>query len=191
MINYLIRMESVESVVWETKVPLRISVSASDAANCALSLPLHLSLPAISFLPIISSQVQKHFVPEDADSKVWFSFQGSPIRYISYQLWGHISWHVIRGSYFRWHLPVGILLDLYRVQTDLWMITVHFSDFPYSEIEPLDSSAVESSFRMAVKEADQIRTRSERTNQFQTADYKRLWASVREASLAEWKEVGE
>jgi len=92
-------------------------------------------------------------------------------------------------SYLRWHLPLGILLDLYRVETDLWMITCHFSDFPHSEIEPLDQSAVESSFRMAVKEADQIRTRSERTNQFQTADYKRLWASVREASLAEWKQV--
>ena len=43
---------------------------------------------------------------------------------------------------------------------------------------------------MSVKEADQIRTRSERTNTFQNTDYKRLWASVKDQSLDDWKLIG-
>jgi len=87
-------------------------------------------------------------------------------------------------------LPVGILLDLYRVENELWIISVHFSEFPKDEIENLDISLIESSFKMSIKEADQIRTKSERTNNFQSADFKRLWAAVLENSLKEWKTVG-
>lgn len=164
-------MESLESIVWNTKVPLRIILSSADrqAQHCACTAQLHVSTSTISFLPIIIPQVQKHFKPETENTnQLWFSYQGSPIR---------------------WHLPIGILLDLYRVQNDLWVITVHFSAFPKDEIENLDTSAIESSFRMSIKEADQIRTRSERSNTFQSADYKRLWSSVVESSLTEWKTV--
>lgn len=89
-------------------------------------------------------------------------------------------------------MPIGILSDLYRIEEkqQIWRISAHFSDFP-EELEDLDQSLVESSFRMSVKEADQIRTRSERTNTFQTTDYKRLWASVKDQSLDDWRLIGQ
>ena len=43
---------------------------------------------------------------------------------------------------------------------------------------------------MAIKEADQIRTKSQKTNLFQSADYKRLWNSILENDIREWKSVG-
>ena len=43
---------------------------------------------------------------------------------------------------------------------------------------------------MAIKEADQIRTKSQKTNLFQSADYKRLWNSILENDIKEWKSVG-
>jgi len=42
---------------------------------------------------------------------------------------------------------------------------------------------------MAIKEADQIRTKSQKTNLFQSADYKRLWNSILENDIREWKSV--
>jgi len=166
-------MESFESILWKTKIPLQISLAVSDerSNNCGNSSKLHLSVPTVSYLPLISNQVRNHFKPENENSQLWFSFKGSPIR---------------------WHLPIGILSDLYRIEEkqQIWRISAHFSDFP-EELEDLDQSLVESSFRMSVKEADQIRTRSERTNTFQTTDYKRLWASVKDQSLDDWRLIAE
>lgn len=76
-------MESLESIVWNTKVPLRINLSSADrqAQHCACTAQLHVSTSTISFLPIIIPQVQKHFKPETENTnQLWFSYQGSPIR---------------------------------------------------------------------------------------------------------------
>ena len=76
------------------------------------------------------------------------------------------------------------------MKADLWNIKVHFSGFPSADIESLDSSMIESSYCMSLKEADQIRTKSERSNTFQKSDFKRLWSAVQENKLEEWQSVG-
>ena len=48
---------------------------------------------------------------------------------------------------------------------------------------------LESSFCMSLKEADQIRSRSERINLFQKQDFKRLWNAIMNSSLEEWRSV--
>ena len=75
-------MESFESILWKTKIPIQISLSAADerANNCGNTRNLHLSVPTISYLPLLRNQIQNHFKPENENTQLWFSFKGSPIR---------------------------------------------------------------------------------------------------------------
>ena len=68
-------------------------------------------------------------------------------------------------------------------------INVHFSQFP-DELERLNQNDIESAFQMSVKEADQIRSKSQNTANFQTTDWKRLWHGIVEGDLAEWNTIG-
>ena len=63
---------------------LQISLAVSDerSNNCGNSSKLHLSVPTVSYLPLISNQVRNHFKPENENSQLWFSFKGSPIRLV-------------------------------------------------------------------------------------------------------------
>ena len=63
-------------------------------------------------------------------------------------------------------------------------------NFPFDSIEPLSESDLESSFKMSVKEADQIRSKSQKLTLFQEADWKRLWNSIIENKLPDWRAVG-
>ena len=50
---------------------------------------------------------------------------------------------------------------------------------------------VESAFQMSVKEADQIRTKSQLTAQFQQTDWKRMWSGLVQNQRDQWSGVGE
>ena len=58
---------------------------------------------------------------ENAECEVWFDYQGTPLK---------------------WHLPVGVLFDQICVLNPVlppWNITVHYDDFPQSEIIKCDT----------------------------------------------------
>jgi len=155
-------------ITWATNLPLKITV-ARDSRDPSKPLDkkiFYTSSKLLSFLPAMVNQTRQFF-KRDKEAPVWFSYQGSVIR---------------------WHLPVGLLLDLYNVCTDVWPIEVNFSLVP-PEIEDLSMSLLESSFCMSLKEADQIRSRSERINLFQKQDFKRLWNAIMNSSLEEWRSV--
>ncbi|CAG5105846.1 Oidioi.mRNA.OKI2018_I69.chr1.g2506.t1.cds [Oikopleura dioica] len=155
-------------ITWATNLPLKITVAreSKDPSRPSDQKIYYTSTKLLSFLPVTVNQTRQFFNREK-ETPVWFSYQGSAIR---------------------WHLPVGLLLDLYNVSTDVWPIEVNFSPVP-PEIEDLSMSLLESSFCMSLKEADQIRSRSERINLFQKQDFKRLWNAIQNSSLEEWRSV--
>ena len=73
----------------------------------------------MSYFPLVTEQVQKNFEPylrsageeEGGESseheQMWLEYEGMPLK---------------------WHIPVGVLYDLYRGADDAlpWQITVHF-----------------------------------------------------------------
>ena len=69
-------------------------------------------------------------------------------------------------------------------------INVHFSNFPEDDLERLSINDIESTFQMSVKEADQIRSKSQNIAQFQQQDWKRLWHAIVESDQSEYGEVG-
>ena len=113
-----------------------------------------LLLPRISYLPIVTDKVQKHFHravnPEVTTTNIWFDFNGQPLKWyvVTQPL---INWHItskIINSYTimsiiyvvysslackktkslcNRHYPIGVLFDLYGSRKSLpWNITVHF-----------------------------------------------------------------
>jgi len=71
----------IESIIWETLIPLRIVLSSSDLKTdscCALN-PFYISIPSISYFPLLIPQIQNHFQPTN-QNKLWLTYQGSPIR---------------------------------------------------------------------------------------------------------------
>uniref|UniRef100_A0A3P9Q3P9 Autophagy protein 5 n=1 Tax=Poecilia reticulata TaxID=8081 RepID=A0A3P9Q3P9_POERE len=135
------------------------------ACFCLVSFPpnlLQLLLPRVSYLPVVTDKVKKHFLkvmrPEDVE-EMWFEYEGTPLK---------------------WHYPIGVLFDLHASNTVLpWNITVHFKNFPDQDLLHCPSnSIVEAHFMSSIKEADSLKHKSQVVNDMQKKDHKQLWMGL-------------
>eukprot|EP00096_Caligus_rogercresseyi_P013274 TRINITY_DN594_c1_g1_i2.p1 TRINITY_DN594_c1_g1~~TRINITY_DN594_c1_g1_i2.p1 ORF type:complete len:247 (+),score=65.55 TRINITY_DN594_c1_g1_i2:92-832(+) len=151
--------------VWEGKIPIRFSL---DGDVGGVSEPYFLMLPRQSYLPLALEKVRKHFSKhlESSDSELWFSCNGSTLR---------------------WHLPVGLLFDLFIQSQESpeesdpslhlpWNLDVMSGDFPTEEIIRLNSKeSLETYFLSCLKEADQIKHGGRVLSKMQKKDQNQLW----------------
>lgn len=149
--------------VWDGKIPACF-VLASDEEMFSGEKPeqFYLVLSRQTYFPLVTDRVQKHFlkyVDPDQQGEMWFEDEGVPLR---------------------WHYPIGVLFDLASHPTRLpWTLTVHFRNFPESELLHCPSKdAVESHFMSMVKEADFLKHRCAVINQMMKKDHKQLWQGL-------------
>ncbi|XP_013877070.1 autophagy protein 5 isoform X2 [Austrofundulus limnaeus] len=123
---------------------------------------MQLLLPRVSYLPLVTDKVKKHFLKvmkaEDVE-EMWFEYEGTPLK---------------------WHYPIGVLFDLHASNTVLpWSITVHFKSFPDRDLLHCPSnSIVEAHFMSSIKEADALKHKSQVVNDMQKKDHKQLWMGL-------------
>ena len=111
--------------VWAGRVPAVISLAEADCGDCGQPPPCYLLLPRVSYLPLATEKVSKHFssllAGQSAD-QMWFSYRGTPLR---------------------WHLPIGLLYDLTLLSPEPaslpWQLTAHFTQFPSDQLLPCHS----------------------------------------------------
>lgn len=150
-------------ILWDGRIPVCFTLSKDEVFTMEQPEPFYLLLPRVSYLPIVTDKVQKHFQraikPEVSTTGIWFDFNGQPLK---------------------WHHPIGVLFDLYGSKKFLpWNITVHFEDFPEDELIRCESKeVVESYFMSAVKEADSLKHKSQIINSMQKKDHKQLWLGL-------------
>jgi len=104
--------------VWGGRIPTIFTLSDVDQGTNPPP-PCCLMLPRMSYLPLATEKVRKHFIhhmTETEPGDMWFSYNDIPLR---------------------WHHPIGLLHDLLVRERDLpWPLTVHFSQFPTEQILP-------------------------------------------------------
>jgi len=157
--------------VWNGKLPAVFSLSEKDVKEGEDDPgPCYIMLPRMSYLPLATEKVRKHFSSHQVSSNtasdtMWFSYRGTPLR---------------------WHHPIGLLYDLLHV--DLltgdhgslpWEVTVHFSQFPTDTLLPCHSrDQVETMFMSSLKEADQLKHSGKVVSQMQKKDHNQLWLGL-------------
>ncbi|XP_078001380.1 autophagy protein 5-like [Glandiceps talaboti] len=148
--------------IWEGRLPIAFSLSPDEVTAMEQPEPYYMLVPRQSYLTLVTDKVQKHFkkyADEENAGEVWFEYEGQPIR---------------------WHIPVGVLFDLYAHRAALpWNITIHFQQFPEEElIRCKNKDVIEAHFMSSVKEADCLKHRSQVINGMQKKDHKQLWMGL-------------
>ena len=151
--------------VWNGKIPAVFSLADQDISGDSPPDPCYIMLPRMSYLPLATEKVRKHFsdsAPGEAGD-MWFSYNGTPLR---------------------WHHPIGLLYDILHCNSDQvpglpWQITVHVSQFPSDTLLPCQTrDQVESVFMSSLKEADQLKHSGKVVSQMQKKDHNQLWLGL-------------
>lgn len=149
--------------VWEGRIPVRFQLNTEETYTLQAANPYFLMVPRLSYFPLVTDKVRKHFVrhihPDKIDAEMWLDFNGQPLK---------------------WHYPIGVLYDIYCPDNQLpWSITVHFEKFPENELLHCTCrEAVESHYMSCLKEADVLKHRNQRVSSMQKKDHNQLWLGL-------------
>uniref|UniRef100_A0A8C7X092 Autophagy protein 5 n=1 Tax=Oryzias sinensis TaxID=183150 RepID=A0A8C7X092_9TELE len=147
--------------VWFGRIPTCFTLNPDEVTEREAE-PYYLLLPRVSYLPLVTDKVKKHFLKvmrtEDVE-EMWFEHEGTPLK---------------------WHYPIGVLFDFHASNTVLpWSITVHFKNFPDVDLLHCPTnSMVEAHFMSSIKEADALKHKSQVVNDMQKKDHKQLWMGL-------------
>ncbi|OGM44123.1 putative autophagy protein Apg5 [Aspergillus bombycis] len=191
-------LNSIQKAVWDGRLPLQIRLAPSESRIYDQSDPYIISYPRISYLPSLLPRVRAFFAsslidPSSQAHDGWFSFEGVPLK---------------------WHLPIGLLYDLYAgadpaskgtVESEdagwdidnqdsplPWRLVVHFSDWPDEELVRLDAGGMvmNDAFINSVKEADFLRNGTAKgIMSLSKEDSSGLWKSVQDVELPSFQRI--
>lgn len=159
--------------IWDGKIPVCFTLSSDEVFTVEQPEPMFLMLPRLSYLPLVTDKVQRHFIryinPDD-HGEMWLEDEGQPLK---------------------WHYPIGVLFDLAEAESRLpWTLTVHFLRFPEDELFHCTSKeVVESHFMSMVKEADCLKHNSKVMNNMQKRDHRQLWLGLQNAKFDQFWSV--
>ncbi|XP_014210724.1 autophagy protein 5 [Copidosoma floridanum] len=152
--------------IWEGKIPVCFELDSEEIYGLQAPDPFYLMLPRLSYFPLCTDKVRKHFlrhiqqeIQDKQETEMWLEFNGTPLK---------------------WHLPIGVLMDLYHNDIQLpWHITVHFDKYPEDVLMRCQNKdVVESYFLSCVKEADVLKHRGQVVSGMQKKDHNQLWLGL-------------
>ncbi|XP_050294009.1 autophagy protein 5 [Anthonomus grandis grandis] len=151
--------------VWEGKLPVCFKLNPDEVVDLQQPDPFYLMVPRLSYFPLVTDKVRKHF-----------------IKYVSSDKVEHEMWLEYNGQPMKWHFPIGVLYDslVDRENDSLpWVITVHFDKFPETQIYRFNNKeTVESYFMACLKEADVLKHRGQIATNMQKKDHNQLWLGL-------------
>jgi hypothetical protein len=98
--------------VWDGSIPIRLELAKQDVSTFEPPMPFYLQAPRMAYLPLALAAAKAYFanyVPSVSctDREMWVEYKNVPLR---------------------WHLPTGVLFDLFAHGDELpWGLTLHFS----------------------------------------------------------------
>ncbi|KAK5084102.1 Autophagy protein 5 [Exophiala xenobiotica] len=191
-------LDAIQQHVWNARLPLEIRLSASESRVYDQSDPYVISFPRLAYLPFLLPRLLNHFAEElitDIETispdTGFFTFDGVPLK---------------------WHLPVGLLYDIYVLSTQdvdhhdpersttfdrkapPFRLEVHFSQSstsaPHLNLLGPAPAVVHDSFINSVKEADFLRSGTAKPiMSLSAADSTLLWRSTRENDLSVFSRI--
>mmetsp|Transcript_13908 Transcript_13908/g.20232 ORF Transcript_13908/g.20232 Transcript_13908/m.20232 type:complete len:326 (+) Transcript_13908:89-1066(+) len=151
--------------VWDGSIPIRLELAKQDVSTFEPPMPFYLQAPRMAYLPLALAAAKAYFanyVPSVSctDREMWVEYKNVPLR---------------------WHLPTGVLFDLFAHGDELpWGLTLHFSGVEAKGLLPYeDESSMKRHFRQALKEATCLRYgSSKRVNNLSKAQMEQLWNAL-------------
>lgn len=150
--------------IWEGKLPVCFRLASEEVEAVREPEPFYLMVPRLSYFPIVTDKVRKHFskyvASEKAEQEMWLEYNGQPLK---------------------WHYPIGVLKDLHLGPEDLlpWNLVVHFDKFPETEIFKFNNKEMfEAYFMSCLKEADVLKHRGQIVSNMQKKDHNQLWVGL-------------
>jgi len=146
--------------IWQGKLPVSFQLAPEEVHTLNVPDPYYLMVPRLLYFPLVTDKIRKHFLqyvnPESVNKEMWFEFNGQPIK---------------------WHYPIGLWFDMNANSATLpWTVTVHFENYPDSQILHCASKdAIRSQFMSTLKEADALKHKGQVINSMQEKDHHQLW----------------
>jgi len=152
----------IQRSVWNAVIPIELKLAPDDLATPVSPDPYYLLAPRIGYLPIVTSIAESYFLEHVASrfDGMWFKCNNIPLK---------------------WHLPVGVLYDLYGEGKLPWSIEVNFQNFPEKQLQRWESEAsLKSHFMNNLKEANHLKDKNNTAiNSLSKDEQTSLWESVK------------
>ena len=133
--------ENLQETVWESSIPLRITINPQDLITSNIPLTLYYNLPRISYISSIIGDIIKNFQAfiQINLSDLWIEYEGNPIK---------------------WQYPIGVIVDSLGIDISKGPINliIRQRDMPKNHVlEYTSMNVLRFYFFSALKEADCIR----------------------------------
>jgi len=158
-----VKDEHIQKEVWNGAVPIVLTLNRDEVAIPQTPEPFYFLAPRCGYLPLAVNEAKHHFlpfVPPRVDDP-WLEFQGNPVK---------------------WHLPTGVLFDLWSSPTELpWALDIHFVNFPAQKVMRVTNDEALKSFYMnSLKEANHLKHGDNvMINNLSRPDQDFLWEGLR------------
>lgn len=150
--------------IWEGKLPICFQLDSEEVYELRQPDPFYLMVPRLSYFPLVTDKVRKHFsrfvATDKQEQEMWLEFNGQPIK---------------------WHFPIGVLFDIHMGSEPQlpWNLVVHFDKFPEDCIFRCpNKEVVEAHFMSCIKEADVLKHRGQIVSSMQKKDHNQLWLGL-------------
>ena len=147
----------IKTRIWNGCIPTLIHHESSQE-------PFHLLLKRNSYLPFYSCSILEYFncileTPILNENQIWYSIHSEPLK---------------------WHLPIGLLYDLYGQESVPFQIQIHFNEYPMDALLRYESkSSLQDNYMNTLKESDYLRYGSaKKVMGLSKKDQLSLWSSI-------------
>eukprot|EP00013_Stygamoeba_regulata_P001696 CAMPEP_0177637748 /NCGR_PEP_ID=MMETSP0447-20121125/5131_1 /TAXON_ID=0 /ORGANISM="Stygamoeba regulata, Strain BSH-02190019" /LENGTH=273 /DNA_ID=CAMNT_0019139685 /DNA_START=239 /DNA_END=1060 /DNA_ORIENTATION=+ len=150
--------------VWDGELPVQLTLAPSEVTTLDAPAPFYLMVRRLGYLIVDAAVCKDYFMSSTVGgyvNEMWLEFNGKPLR---------------------WHLPTGVLFDLYGQADALpWKLVVHFQGYPTDQLLRCpDDETVQKHFMNVLKEANYLKHGdSSKVNSLSIADQNGLWKGLR------------
>eukprot|EP01122_Echinamoeba_exundans_P006983 TRINITY_DN2066_c0_g1_i1.p1 TRINITY_DN2066_c0_g1~~TRINITY_DN2066_c0_g1_i1.p1 ORF type:complete len:195 (-),score=21.36 TRINITY_DN2066_c0_g1_i1:372-956(-) len=153
--------------IWQGTVPVAVELSPNEVTTLEKPRPFYMSWPRCSYLTLASNPVKEFFAsfaPAVTD-ELWFEGPA--------------------GIPLKWHIPVGVLFDLYSNGELPLSVTAHFQSFPSESLLRCPGpNTVRSHFMNQLKESTHVKYGdTKKVNEMSMKETTDIWEGVAQGSL--------
>eukprot|EP00049_Salpingoeca_infusionum_P019213 m.360825 g.360825 ORF g.360825 m.360825 type:complete len:302 (+) comp19182_c0_seq1:136-1041(+) len=161
---------TVNKVTWEVHVAIEF-VLHDAAAGLLTSEPCYLMIPRGSYLPLAEETLVDHFGIALGGQHLWFSAS--------------------KDTALKWHLPVGVLFDIFGPSPGTpWTVQVHIDSFPSGKLlQYTGLSDLQHFFTNRIKEAAYIKAGGDQRDKLSADKVRQLWSGLYNSKYEEFTEV--
>lgn len=203
-------VSSIRSTNWSGSVPIVLSLAPTSLSSPSMPASIHVLVPRNTFLHVGLQNAVMHlhkFAPvsfpniirsePDPGASEEGKQRSSSTTTSSKDTVYPVCWFQDEDTQFalRWHLFVGVLWDMKATKSIPWKIRLHFTQYPSSQILPLENcvlTTIEHNFMNSLKQALFLQYGSSKVAMSMTKQtHERVWDSIVTSNYQLYQQVND